>query len=399
MSNISVNVVPPFYASSDLIIIRTVTPVHAGIGRAGSVVELPIQRDEYGYPCIYSSSLKGSLKSSLLHAFLVESKDYAKARDAVQALLGAEPEEGEAFESSIAVLDAYLLAMPVRSLKGVYAYVTSPLLLRRFYERLEMLKTAFRGNGEGVAQGSLEELLTLLGEVAKVEPSAGEAVCIGGKNECEDIKVKEMGDIVALVEEYLLGLRNLKESIGNISDEQADALIHFSKKLLKLDKPLLVIRDEDAKNIIDRSTLRFTRVRLERETKTVKSGGLWTEEYLPPKTLLHSMLLYKKPQLSSGFIGRIIGKGDIDEKAYLEALKQLGLLSENDASKIEGVSDVISKMERIAEAVRGKVKELIDNQLKGYIILGGHETIGKGIVRVEILGLTDMQEKSAGGSR
>ena len=122
MGSDHVDVVPSTYLLSDLIVLRAVTPVHAGVGRAGGVVDLPVQRDEYGYPCIYSSSLKGALKAGLLQAFLKSlgggSGAYHRALMAVQALLGPEPEEGESFESSVALLDAYLFAMPVRSLRG-----------------------------------------------------------------------------------------------------------------------------------------------------------------------------------------------------------------------------------------------------------------------------------------
>jgi CRISPR-associated protein Cmr4 len=55
------------YDSSDLVLIESVTNIHPGIGRFGGVIDMPVQRDHLGYPVIYASSLKGSLKSALFN--------------------------------------------------------------------------------------------------------------------------------------------------------------------------------------------------------------------------------------------------------------------------------------------------------------------------------------------
>ncbi|MEM2246475.1 MAG: hypothetical protein QXU91_08470, partial [Thermofilum sp.] len=65
-----------------------------------------------------------------------------------------------------------------------------------------------------------------------------------------------------------------------------------------------------------------------------------------------------------------------------------GLL--NDSTR-KGVEEALQKnnlagaAELLASSVRGRVKELLANQLKGYVVLGGHETIGKGIVRLQVV--------------
>ena len=115
-----IHTIPSIYSAADLILLKSVTPVHAGVGKTGGIVDLPIQKDEIGYPCIYSSSIKGALKTALLSAMIQVDGNYINAKKRVTVLLGPEPEEGETFESSIAILDAYLIALPVRSLKGVY---------------------------------------------------------------------------------------------------------------------------------------------------------------------------------------------------------------------------------------------------------------------------------------
>ena len=388
----------PYYDLMDLVLLRAITSIHAGTGRAGGTVDLPIQRDEYDYPCIYSSSIKGALKTALLHAFAkTPGSDYEKARGAVQALLGSDPEEGESFESSIAILDAYLLAIPTRSLKGVYAYLTSPFLLKRFYERLEQFKTNLgdreeqklekpetgsgtdKSGGEPTQQDPLKSLMDALKKIVDKEPEPDRVICFGEKKDCEGLKVPIQGGRVVLAEEFVLGLNY--EQIEQV-------IINFLRNVLRLDRPLLIASDEIAKEIIDRSLIRYTRVKLRRETKTVETGGLWTEEYLPPKALLYTLMMYKKPSLSSTFVKRVIGKdpdqgGMINEDDYLEALKTLNLLKEDDVKKIKGAGRTQDKLHIIVRAIEMKTRSMVAEQLKGYLILGGHETIGKGIVKLE----------------
>ena len=380
-----------FYTTVDLVIVKTMTPLHAGVGRTSGVVDLPIQRDEYGYPCIYSSSLKGGLKTALLHAFLGSNKgNYEDARRAVQVLLGPEPEEGESFESSIAILDAYLLAIPARSLRGVYVYVTSPLLLKRFYERFELFK-AFSQEAKAIEQAT--ETIRRVCEEVDLEPY--EALCIG--NGCDKLRVEELEGRVVLVEEYFLDIKGVSDVVRGIDKEKLQKLQNLLEKILEPNKPLLIVSDKDevSKNIVERSILRFTRVRLSRETKTVVAGP-WTEEYLPPKTILHTLILYKKPPLSSSFIAKTLGKTSqqpLSDEDYLEALKKLNLLKEGYERRVKESSEVLERIRVLAEAIRQKTLSLLRDQLKNYVILGGHETIGKGMVRLEVIDFTNLQKE------
>ncbi|MEM1509651.1 MAG: type III-B CRISPR module RAMP protein Cmr4 [Thermofilaceae archaeon] len=363
---------PSTYQLADLVFIEAVTHVHAGVGRAGGVVDLPVQRDEYGYPCIYASSLKGALKTALLWALVKEKNDLTFARRAVEALLGPEPEPEESFESSVAVLDARLVAMPVRSLRGVYAYVTSPVLLRSFLEYSRLY---------GAVVGDVEPLLK---EAEKV--NRGSCLCVGNKDQLvvSELESKsELHNKIILLEELWLNPEPA-QSGGELS------------KALGLDKPLLVLHDDEARHAIDRGLLRLTRVRLRRDTKTVEERGLWSEEYVPAKTRFATVFLFKKPPLTEKFVTSLLGRqgeGEqgqqrVDDAAYLEALVKLGLLNDSTRKGVEEAlqrNDLAGAAAHLASSVRDRVKELLANHLKGYVVLGGHETIGKGIVRLQVV--------------
>ncbi|MEM4030272.1 MAG: hypothetical protein QXO02_10265, partial [Thermofilaceae archaeon] len=83
------------------------------------------------------------------------------------------------------------------------------------------------------------------------------------------------------------------------------------------------------------------------------------------------------------------GQQRVDDTAYLEALVKLGLLNDSTRRKVEDAlqkNDLAGAAALLASSVRDRVKELLANQLKGYVVLGGHETIGKGIVKLQVVG-------------
>ncbi|MEM4452869.1 MAG: type III-B CRISPR module RAMP protein Cmr4, partial [Thermosphaera sp.] len=114
------------YSEARLLYVRAYTPLHVGVGRGEKAyVDLPIQRDEYGYPVIWSSSLKGAIKAYL--------------DSSVKPYLGSEPGEPSSRHSAVVFLDARLLLIPVRVINKVWAYATSTNLLNMFSKYIEVL--------------------------------------------------------------------------------------------------------------------------------------------------------------------------------------------------------------------------------------------------------------------
>lgn len=372
---------PSPYASADVIIIESVTHLHVGSGKVSGEVDLPVQRDEYGYPCIYSSSLKGALKSALSYAAAkaLKDKNQERWRILVQALMGPDPEPEESFESSIALLDAYLLAMPVRSLKGVYAYVTTPTLLRRFSEYLDLainvrsLQAGQEGEQremgeERTREGcSLEGIKKSVDDILGKEPSESSFICLESEQGlCKKVQIEVEGlkGHVVLAEDFVLS----PEQGGG--SQQCELL----KTLGITERPLLILEDTVGEEVINRSLLALAHVRLKRETKTVDEGP-WTTEYVPAKAKFFTLALYKRPYLTQKALNSLLGdraKEGSEEENYRKALKELGFDEKylNDGN--------------YAEACREKFRNLI-KVLNNYVIVGGRETVGKGIIKVKFL--------------
>jgi len=96
--------------------------------------------------------------------------------------------------------------------------------------------------------------------------------------------------------------------------------------------------------------LKTTRVSLDYRKKTVKPGALWSEEYVPAGSLFHGVFLFSNPR-----------KGSRD--------------SNNRANySVDDTIRMFNELTNDSESFR-----------PFYLLVGGHETIGKGLVRVAYL--------------
>ncbi|MGC8870868.1 MAG: type III-B CRISPR module RAMP protein Cmr4 [Brevinematia bacterium] len=291
------------FSSADLVLLRTITNLHVGTGKGGEIADLPIQRDSYGFPTIYSSSLKGAIKSYFYHK-------YNKLAD----LLFGSDEAGE-FSSPIALTDAFLLAFPVRSLKGVYCYLTCPFLLKRFKEFTELAGYKF-GN-----------------EIQKILENPPVYSC-------------DNPDLLTIMSEKKAIVINEELTLEGV---KANDNVNKLRSFLSLDKELIIIDDDECLYQSERSLIRLTRVRLKRESKTVEAGP-WNEEYVPPKTLFFSAIYYSLPNENI-------------QKRFDEVINKVFKKSQLD------LTDMISY-------IRTNLKTLI---------IGGHETIGSGVVSFKFM--------------
>jgi CRISPR-associated protein Cmr4 len=117
---------------SKILYLFTRTPLHVGAGSSVGAIDKPIQRERHtGFPTIPGSSLKGVLSDGYL-------SDRDKGLRSPQGILLFGRQEHEVSDDvpsqsgGISLGEARLLAFPVRSAKGCFAWITSPLLLERW---------------------------------------------------------------------------------------------------------------------------------------------------------------------------------------------------------------------------------------------------------------------------
>lgn len=142
---------------SAILFLHAQTSLHPGSGTALGVVDLPVQRERHTqWPLIPGSALKGILRDACREKAKWQFQDdgddkpekerrtrrqKANEKDGMLvAAFGPGKISGEAstHAGAISVCDARILAFPVRSLKGVFAWVTCPAVLERLARDLSL---------------------------------------------------------------------------------------------------------------------------------------------------------------------------------------------------------------------------------------------------------------------
>ncbi len=275
------------------------TPLHAGVGSGLSAVDLPIQRERTThYPMIQGSGIKGKLRA------LAERKPL----EHLYAIFGPDTDHASDHASALVVSDARILLFPVRSLAGVFAYVTSADVLNRFKRDVER-------NGSQIWQGAVP---TVEAGQALVPPNA---------------QVTLDGNTVMLEEFSFTATPD--EGLGNIAAWIAKNALPegYDYWKQKVQRSLVLLHEDDFCDFALNATEIITRVRLERDTKTVARGALWTEEHLPTDTLLYAPI-------------------------YASSTRDGARLPAN------------------------KVLDEVRSLGNSYVQLGGDETVGRGLVRL-----------------
>ena len=232
------------------------TPLHAGSGSDLGIVDLPIQRERAtGFPKIEASSLKGAVREH----FTRLSTDDGKL---VSRVFGPAPDSDNAntFAGSVTFTDARLLAMPVRSAAGVFAWITCPAVLGRWATDCQLNMTIPRvGKGHGAVLSSTE---VIPHETSKI-----------------------------VLEEFTFEKQELSEPLSG-TVELARLLFADSPSLQdKFVNDLVILHDEDFAYFVQNATEVITRIRVSQQSGTVEQGALWTEEYLPTESVLYSVVL------------------------------------------------------------------------------------------------------------
>lgn len=269
---------------ASLLTLRVITPLHAGSGDDNGLVDLPIQREVVtGYPKIEASTLKGALRSRVeqlgadaLKVHLAFGYDEGSAYKAGETFSG----DGDAdkyaqfFTGALTFTDARLLAFPVRSMKGVFALVTCPYVLRRLADDLELA-----GDDRGI-RGVIDKLVLsqlngddekkgkCLTDARHLQHNHNEEIKVILEEHAFEVKPAEMGTLLSIIQ-GLTGLR--------------------------MDN-LVILHDDVFADFTQLFTERITRNAIDDETGAVKDGALFTEEYLPPEAVLYSIILADKPR-------------------------------------------------------------------------------------------------------
>lgn len=230
----------------------TRTPLHIGAGASVGAIDQPITRERHtGFPCIPGSAIKGVI------ADLYLDENYRRTAEG-ETLLGKENAEQA---GKVSFGEGKLLAFPVRSAKGCFAWVTSPMVLRRW--------------------------LRDCGLNADIPQPEGSTVYAALALQTPQRQV--------LLEGYLLDACPLPETLVPLLSTASDDPMW--SELLK--DHLLVASDELLSHFCTSSCEIAQHVAIDDATGTAKPGALFNQENVPAETLFYAPLT----ELQSGALG------------------------------------------------------------------------------------------------
>lgn len=250
-------------AKQNLIGIYTRSPLHVGAGTSVDIVDLPVMRERItNFPVIPATSLKGVLRQQARDIF-----DGNDGDPAVNLLFGKQDDEQtkdangkkKAYAGAVIVGEGKLLAFPVRSLKGCFAWITCPTALRRFE----------RDWGISLDLDKLPR-----------EPDsccAGSSVAVSGSND----------DCTVVLEEYpLTGTANglAAQIAGKLLEAGVcDDPVWQSD----LADRLVIVHDDNFQHLVTSCTEIVARIEMNPATRTNKN--LFNQENVPCEALFYSV--------------------------------------------------------------------------------------------------------------
>jgi CRISPR-associated protein Cmr4 len=216
----------------------TRTPLHVGAGSSVGAVDQPVIRERHTrFPVIPGSSIKGVLR------------DGYTASDNAKEIFGEQDYSG-----SVSFGEARLLAFPVRSAKGAFAFAVSPLTLQRF------------ARDAGID-------LPVPSNVKDMSCLPGERLIIEGK--------------AVVLEEYRFSVTGPfpKEWEDKLTSLLSDAVLSGAHGRFVL------ISDTDMSYFAENACQVSQHVRIDDATGTAEDGGLFNEETVPAECLFYAPLV------------------------------------------------------------------------------------------------------------
>lgn len=270
------------------------TPLHAGSGSDLGDIDLPIQRESHtGFPKVEASSLKGALRmayenqvGSIKKADLnddaikvhrVFGYDDANLPKAKKELLEKTFGDKKDFAGALNITDARILLFPVKSLKGIFAWVTCPRVLQKFKREID--------------------------EIAGIDFTLNiPPVSEGGEVKVSNLNFLKTDEGKIQLEQYEYGATPNDETkkIAKWMKDNIFNNIPFDYWQNQIEKALVVVSNEDFVDFVKFSTEVITRTRINNETGTVEDGALFTEEFLPSETVMYSLSVFNNEFKENG---------------------------------------------------------------------------------------------------
>jgi len=303
-----------------------VTPVHMGAGSAIGAIDNAIQREVHTqHPVFAGSGLKGALRHHFNRAWPGEKEK--KNAGLIGRIFGPETDASD-FAGALSLSDAQLVALPVRSLKGAYAYATCPLALARLKRLAELakVKAGWKIPEPKGEQGN---------QPAEAMVTSGSGVVSGSRLILEAFEFKaEVGKA-----------QEVAEWLATYAVPSGTAHEFFAKKL---GADLVILTDTDFAHFARHAMVVEPHVRIDDDSGTADDGGLFYTENLPPESVLAGLTQATVERFKKG------EKEKISDR-YTDAGKVLDAVFSGVGDGKPGIADKLLQIGGDATAGRGLV--------------------------------------------
>ncbi len=243
--------------TTKLLTLFTRTPLHVGAGSSVGAVDQPIIRERHTrFPVIPGSSIKGVLAD----LFLDESQ---KPTDAGIGLFGTTEKAG-----TLLVGEGRLLAFPVRSAKGCFAYLVSPLTLERLARDIDPAGKTH-----------------LLVEIANLRSQLGSGADRAVVSEGSHLLFADARHVA--FEEYVLDA-SARITPGIALVDVLAALSSDPAWTQDFAKRLAVVSDELFQYFAENACEIAQHVKIDDQTGTAAPGALFNQENVPSEALFYA---------------------------------------------------------------------------------------------------------------
>lgn len=345
------------YNNSAILTFYAETPIHMGAGQSVSYVDLPVQRERHtGFPTMWSSGIKGVIRDL--------SRREWNDKNKVEIIFG--PEDGSDFASCLSITDAKILLYPVRSVKGVFAWITCPFVLKRLKEDLRAVGIEFK-----IKENNQKKEISIPLDIPD------DKIFV-----LQNSPLKIDNEKVAL-EEFVFDVDNSQSNLVSNLAKFLITLLPPNDLIQSLEKHLAIVSDNAFKDFVNYAVEIRTRIRIDQAKGTVKEGALFSEELIPSESVFYSLMFVADPYFG------------IERELYEELKNQKKSNQspnwEDIKNKLKGDENKKNQIiEKLQKAWQGNY--FTNEEVSACLIflnqeilqLGGDETTGKGLVRVKV---------------
>ena len=245
--------------------LQNLSALHVGTGQGVGVVDLPIARSKStNLPLVPGSAIKGVLRDELAAQAFLQPDD-------INTLFGPDTSLEDAHAGAIAFGDANLLLLPIRSFAGTVAYATCPFILRQ-YKRDNNIKTA---------DLQIPQLGGSDDDTVSARVTANSSLIVRGTERIalEDLDIQAYDNDTTQKWADAITESLYPENSKDYEDWRTQVASRF-----------VILPDDIFSFLADTATEVRTRIRIDRKTRTVQQGALWTEENLPADSVFWGVL-------------------------------------------------------------------------------------------------------------